>query len=59
MKRLSVHLVGGLSGSSLMPEYWATLLLNGVASTLSGFDGIGFDTLARRTLAVAVRMGET
>jgi ADP-ribosylglycohydrolase len=52
-------LTGGLSGSSSLPEYWAAPLRNRVASTLPGFDGIGFDTLARRTLAVSGRMGET
>nr|WP_222851482.1 ADP-ribosylglycohydrolase family protein [Phytoactinopolyspora mesophila] len=52
-------LAGGLSGSSSLPEYWAAPLRNRVTSTLAGFDGIGFDTLARRTLAVSGWMGET
>ncbi|NEE00955.1 ADP-ribosylglycohydrolase family protein [Phytoactinopolyspora halotolerans] len=45
--------LGGLLGASSLPEYWIAPLRNRVSSTLSGFDGIGFDELARRTLAVA------
>ncbi|WP_205857123.1 ADP-ribosylglycohydrolase family protein, partial [Phytoactinopolyspora endophytica] len=49
-------LMGGLLGASSLPEYWTAPMRNRVSSTLSGFDGIGFDTLARRTLDVAEKL---
>ena len=44
---------GALAGAEALPREWVAPLHNRVASTLPGFDGIGLDTLARRTLAVA------
>ena len=43
---------GALSGASGLPERWVAPMRNRVATTLPGFDGIGFDELARRTQAV-------
>lgn len=48
-------ITGALTGASGLPQRWTAPLRNRVTSTLSGFDGIGFDALARRTLAVAER----
>ena len=42
---------GGLLGASRIPAEWT--LENRLASSLRGFDGIGFDELTRRTLAVS------
>ncbi|AWS43999.1 ADP-ribosylglycohydrolase family protein [Streptosporangium sp. 'caverna'] len=44
-------IAGGLLGASQIPAEWA--LENRLASSLRGFDGIGFDELTRRTLAVS------
>ncbi|MEV7968818.1 ADP-ribosylglycohydrolase family protein [Sphaerisporangium sp. NPDC088356] len=44
-------IAGGLLGASRIPAEWA--LENRLASSMRGFDGIGFDELTRRTLAVA------
>jgi ADP-ribosylglycohydrolase len=43
---------GGLAGATALPSEWVTPLRNRLASSMPGFDGIGFDTLADRTLAV-------
>jgi ADP-ribosylglycohydrolase len=44
---------GALSGAAALPERWAAPLRNRLASSIAGFDGIGFDELARRTHALA------
>jgi ADP-ribosylglycohydrolase len=41
---------GALSGAAALPERWTKPLQNRIASSLPGFDGIGFDELARRTM---------
>lgn len=38
-------------GARALPEAWVTPLRNRLRSSLKGFDGSGFDTLAARTLA--------
>jgi ADP-ribosylglycohydrolase len=43
---------GALTGAAALPPPWVTPLRNRLASSLPGFDGIGFDTLTERTLAV-------
>jgi ADP-ribosylglycohydrolase len=45
-------ILGGLCGRSGLPDSWATPLRNRLASSMPGFDGIGFDELAARTLAL-------
>jgi hypothetical protein len=50
-------LVGATVGADALPARWIQPLRNRVASTLTGFDGIGFDVLARRTVAVTVLAG--
>ncbi|MFG1808594.1 ADP-ribosylglycohydrolase family protein [Streptomyces sp. NPDC049040] len=46
---------GLLAGSpSGLPGRWTDPLKNRLSTTVGGLDGIGFDTLARRTAAVAV-----
>ena len=50
-------ITGALTGGSRLPQRWTSPLRNRVASTLSGFDGIGFDALAQRTLAVTRQWG--
>ncbi|WP_430393211.1 ADP-ribosylglycohydrolase family protein [Actinacidiphila reveromycinica] len=46
---------GLLAGSpAALPGEWTRPLRNRLASTVGGFDGIGFDALARRTAALAV-----
>ncbi|SEG80326.1 ADP-ribosylglycohydrolase [Actinacidiphila yanglinensis] len=48
-------LTGLLAGSpAALPGEWTGPLKNRLASTVGGFDGIGFDALARRTAALAV-----
>lgn len=42
---------GLLGGAAALPGQWTAPLRNRLASTVAGFDGIGFDDLARRTLA--------
>jgi ADP-ribosylglycohydrolase len=49
-------IAGALAGAAQLPSRWIAPLRNRVATTLGGFDGIGFDELARRTVAVADRM---
>jgi ADP-ribosylglycohydrolase len=44
---------GALLGAKSLPAQWIEPLRNRLASTVPGFDGIGFDTLAARTLALA------
>lgn len=45
---------GLLAGSSAaLPARWTAPLDNRLATTVAGMDGIGFDTLARRTAALA------
>jgi ADP-ribosylglycohydrolase len=46
---------GALHGASALPRSWIDPLRNRVASSLPGFDGIGFDELARRTVAMVAR----
>ena len=46
-------IVGGLTGAAGLPWRWTEPLRNRVSTSLAGFDGIGFDTLAARTVAVA------
>jgi ADP-ribosylglycohydrolase len=46
-------IAGGLLGASGIPREWA--LKNRLSSSMRGFDGIGFDELTRRTLALADR----
>jgi ADP-ribosylglycohydrolase len=45
-------LAGALLGAKALPARWVDPLRNRLASTVPGFDGIGFDTLAARTLAL-------
>lgn len=45
-------IAGALTGAKNLPPEWVIPLRNRLASTVPGFDGIGFDTLARRTLAL-------
>jgi len=44
---------GATTGAAALPARWVEPMRNRVASSLPGFDGTGFDTLAARTLAVA------
>jgi ADP-ribosylglycohydrolase len=46
-------LAGALTGAKALPAQWIEPLRNRLATTIPGFDGIGFDTLAARTLALA------
>lgn len=48
-------IAGGLLGASALPSTWIGPLHNRLASSVPGFDGIGFDELARRTVALAQR----
>jgi ADP-ribosylglycohydrolase len=50
-------IAGGLLGAAALPPEWIDPLRNRLASTVPGFDGIGFDTLAARTVALAERTG--
>ncbi|NYD43214.1 ADP-ribosylglycohydrolase family protein [Nocardioides panaciterrulae] len=43
---------GALAGAAALPTRWIAPLRNRVATSLPGFDGIGLDTLAERTLAL-------
>ncbi|SHM21374.1 ADP-ribosylglycohydrolase family protein [Actinacidiphila paucisporea] len=46
---------GLLAGSpAALPDRWTDPLRNRLSTTVGGLDGIGFDTLARRTAALAV-----
>ncbi|WP_406070375.1 ADP-ribosylglycohydrolase family protein [Micromonospora sp. NBC_01638] len=44
---------GALTGASGLPTRWVAPLHNRLASSIAGFDGIGFDELAERTRALA------
>ncbi|WP_026875335.1 ADP-ribosylglycohydrolase family protein [Jiangella gansuensis] len=44
---------GALTGAAALPARWVEPLHNRLTTSLSGFDGIGFDELARRTVKVA------
>ncbi|MFG3701330.1 ADP-ribosylglycohydrolase family protein [Micromonospora sp. NPDC047620] len=44
---------GALTGASGLPERWGGPLRGRLASSIAGFDGIGFDELAARTVALA------
>ncbi|MEU5940429.1 ADP-ribosylglycohydrolase family protein [Micromonospora sp. NPDC047548] len=44
---------GALTGAAGLPQRWVAPLRNRLASSIAGFDGIGFDELADRTLALA------
>ncbi len=43
---------GALTGAAGLPTAWTAPLRNRLASSITGFDGTGFDTLADRTLAL-------
>jgi ADP-ribosylglycohydrolase len=45
-------IAGALTGAAALPAQWIDPLRNRLASTIPGFDGIGFDTLTARTLAL-------
>lgn len=45
-------LAGALTGAKALPAQWIEPLRNRLATTIPGFDGIGFDTLAARTVAL-------
>jgi ADP-ribosylglycohydrolase len=45
-------LVGALTGAKALPAQWTGPLRNRLATSVPGFDGIAFDTLAARTLAL-------
>jgi ADP-ribosylglycohydrolase len=44
-------IAGALTGAGSLPSAWVDPLQNRLATTIAGFDGIGFDELARRTVA--------
>ncbi|MEV4202899.1 ADP-ribosylglycohydrolase family protein [Micromonospora globbae] len=44
---------GALTGASGLPDRWVAPLRNRLASSIAGFDGVGFDELAARTRALA------
>jgi ADP-ribosylglycohydrolase len=48
-------LAGALTGAKALPAQWVEPLHNRLASSIPGFDGIGFDALATRTAALARR----
>lgn len=48
-------ITGALAGASALPQRWIGPMQNRVATSMPGFDGISFDELARRTLAVIAR----
>ncbi|MFF4698697.1 ADP-ribosylglycohydrolase family protein [Streptomyces chattanoogensis] len=49
-------LAGLLAGApAALPRRWTAPLRNRLATSVGGLDGIGFDTLARRTAALTVR----
>ncbi|SDU81549.1 ADP-ribosylglycohydrolase family protein [Jiangella alkaliphila] len=47
-------IAGALTGAAALPSRWIAPLRNRVSTTLAGFDGIGFDALAARTMTVSV-----
>jgi len=48
-------IVGALVGADELPAEWIDPLRNRLASSVPGFDGIGFDVLAERTTALTGR----
>lgn len=44
---------GGLAGAKALPPQWVLPLRNRLSTSLPGYDGIGFDELADRTVALA------
>jgi ADP-ribosylglycohydrolase len=48
-------IAGALTGATALPAKWVEPLRNRLSSTVPGFDGIGFDELAARTLAISRR----
>ncbi len=48
-------IAGGLLGAAALPAEWVGPLHNRLATSIPGFDGIGFDTLAARTVALIGR----
>lgn len=49
-------LAGLLAGHpDKLPDHWTAPLKNRLATSVAGFDGIGFDTLAHLTLQEALR----
>jgi ADP-ribosylglycohydrolase len=48
-------IVGALAGAAALPDRWTSPLKGRIASSLRGFDGGTFDTLAARTLALVAR----
>jgi ADP-ribosylglycohydrolase len=46
---------GALAGAAALPPAWIDPLRNRYSTVMPGFDGIGFDELARRT--IAARLG--
>ena len=50
--------VGALTGAAALPAAWSTPLRNRLATSLPGFDGIGFDELAARTADGGAAMTE-
>ncbi|MFL6121063.1 ADP-ribosylglycohydrolase family protein [Actinophytocola sp.] len=48
-------LAGALTGAKALPPQWVAPLHNRLATTIPGFDGIGFDTLAARTIALVAK----
>nr|WP_203416748.1 ADP-ribosylglycohydrolase family protein [Jiangella ureilytica] len=46
-------IAGALTGAAELPRRWIAPLRNRISTTLAGFDGVGFDALAARTVAVA------
>lgn len=45
-------IAGALTGASRLPHRWIDPLGNRLATSIPGFDGIGFDELARRTVTL-------
>jgi len=52
-------IVGALTGAAALPPAWIEPLLNRLATSIPGFDGIGFDELAARTAALAPALAPT
>jgi ADP-ribosylglycohydrolase len=46
---------GALAGFAALPQHWIDPLNNRLATTIAGFDGIGFDELASRTVSCVLR----
>lgn len=47
-----VSVCGALAGAEKLPKVWIDPLRNRLATSMQGFDGIGFDILAARVSAV-------